>query len=188
MLKIALFALVALSLVVLSYVVLNFLLKTVFRKALSIPVEVTVLVSSFSALAGILSAVLIYQDMELKNRPYVYAEPEVIESNGNIYLSEVAIRNCGNTPAYNVVFSRRLFVNGAEVKNPAGGRGGSLSIFPNGATYEYFPVKYIEGDEIAYAVDIRYESYNGRKYAYASRYKFLRMGQDTFAWKSISSR
>ncbi len=183
---IALYFLVGLSTAVLVSAVLLLIIKTVFRKPLNVPVEATVLVSSVSAFAGILTAFLIYQDMELKNRPYVYAQPKVIESNGNIVLSETTIKNCGNTPAYNVLCAPRLYLNGKEARAESA-KTGTLSIYPNGEIFHHFPIKYGDGDNVVYMVRVRYENYNGRKYEYASSFRFSKMG-DVYVWKNILSK
>lgn len=145
---------------------------------------VPVLVASVGSLAAVSGVLLFKLDIDLKNRPYVYAEPKIISQYDNTFISKTTITNCGNTPAYNVVFESKMRVNGAEVPKPPR-ETKSFSVYPNGIQYHHFPIVFNPGDEIDYSIDIDYYDSAGEDFHYSGFYKFWDRGGGAYSWKTI---
>ena len=171
-----------LSAFTLGSIVFNFL----SRDSSKIFERVGIFISMIGSLAAVLAVILVHWDMELKNRPYVFAEPKIFSQSGNVFLSKTTIKNCGNTPAYNVVFETKLVVNGVEEKKPAPECERS-SVYPNAELYHHFPIVFTPGDEIEYYVEIDYYDSTGNKFRYSAFYKFWEMGGGGYSWKPIST-
>lgn len=148
--------------------------------------RVAIFIAMIGSLAAVLGVMLVYQDMELKNRPYVYAETEIIEHSANTFLSETSIKNCGNTPAFKVVIAPKLRVNGNEIQVPPP-ESKWFSLYPNGVQYHHFPMNFNPGDKVEYSIDIDYKDSGGKKFHYSGVSIFWDRGEGYYSWKTIYS-
>ncbi len=164
----------------------NILFKIIRRDYEKLFDRVAILIAMIGSFAAVVGVMLVYQDMELKNRPYVYAETKIIEHSGNTFFSETSIKNCGNTPAYKVVITPKLCVNGNEISAPPPESKG-FSLYPNGVQYHHFSINFNPGDKIEYSIDIDYKDSTGKKFHYSGVSKFWDMGEGCYSWKTIYS-
>lgn len=148
--------------------------------------RVAILIAIIGSSAAVIGVMLVKQDMDLKNRPYVYAVTKIINHSGNTFFSETSINNCGNTPAYKVVIAPKLCVNGEGITvTPPESKG--FSLYPNSLQYHHFSMVFNPGDNIEYSIDLDYKDSAGKKYHYRGVSKFWDRGSGIYAWKTISS-
>lgn len=143
-------------------------------------------ISLIGAFAAVLAVMQVFQDAELRNRPYVYAETKVIGNAGNYFLSETTLKNCGNTPAQNLLVCTKTRINGEDQPTPQK-ESKCFTLFPNAEQYLQFPIEYNGTDKIEYLIDIYYNDSFGNKYNYNYLCSFWNMGNESYSWKTIYS-
>jgi len=179
---IMLILMVALSVFLLVDIVIKIFRRDFGKLFDRVPVVIA-LIGSFATVYGVL---VLKQDMDLKNRPYVYTETEIIEHSNNTFISETSMKNSGHTPAYKVFVVSTVCVNGSEVPAPAK-ESKVFSLYPNSIQCHHFSVDFNPGDDIEYSIDIDYEDSAGKKFHYGEVNKFWDMGALGYSWKTISS-
>jgi hypothetical protein len=177
-----LFLMMALSVFLLVDIVVKLSTRN-FEKLFDRMLVIMTMMGSFGTLYGVL---LLKQDADLKDRPYVYTETKILEHTGNTFVSETAMKNSGNTPAYKIFVVPSVTINGEEVPAPAK-ESKVFSLYPNSVQYHHFSVDYHPGDDIEYSISIDYENYAGKKFHYGELNKFWDMGELGYDWKTMSS-
>lgn len=172
--------------ILLLFTFCNILFKIIRRDYEKLFDRVAILIAMIGSFAAVWGVMLVKMDMDLKNRPYVYAETKIIGHSGNTFLSETSIKNCGNTPAYKVVIAPKLRINGSEIQVPPPESKG-FSLYPNAVQYHHFPINFNPGDKVEYSIAIDYKDSAGKKFHYSGVSIFWEMGKDTYSWKTIFS-
>jgi hypothetical protein len=141
-------------------------------------------ISLIGALAAVFAVLQMFQDMELRNRPYVYSETKLLGNAQNNFLSETTLKNCGSTPAFNVLVVTKMKINGEDIPCPQK-ETKSFTLYPNAEQYLQFTREYNDKDRIEYFIEIYYNDVFGNRYNYNGSNLFWDMGNGIYSWKTI---
>jgi len=179
--------LLVIMLAISAFLLVATLIMIFIRRCRKLLHHLAVPVAAIGSLAAVIGVLLLKCDIDLKNRPFVYAETKIINNSGNTFNCASSIKNCGNTPAYIVFMDSNLYINGVEKLKPPK-ETGVFSLYPNSIQYIDFPITFNSGDDIEFSIDIDYEDFIGNKFNYSGVSKFWDMGAGYYSWKTISSK
>lgn len=167
------------ALLVLTFV--DIIVKTFKRDFCGLFDRFAILVAIISSAAAVTGVLLVKQDMDLKNRPYVSAITKIIGNSDNTFICETSIKNSGNTPAYYITTVPKLIVNGEERAFPPPESIG-FSLYPDSEKFHHFNTVFNPGDTIIYSIVIDYKDSGGKKYHYSAESKLFDHGGGNYSW------
>lgn len=130
--------------------------------------DLNILISVVGTLVAIIAVILIYLEMNLKNRPFLCIISSNLEERtvGKPTAYQIGIKNCGVLPAKGITWEIRVLADGKEVTKSRVDRPGRAEIYPD-QDIGVDSIHNLPQGNVSYHTRIDYTGAYGKTYWYA---------------------